>query len=214
MEDKEFHRNRWSEWSVTDLTFLEENYRTMPLSDIARTLGRTPGSVRLMAHKLACQDKGPVRWTAEEDDIIRRHYAAGAGVAFIVTQLEGRTSPAIFARADTLGVTSGRYWREGELQILKDHYPIIGIEVLELLPGRTVDAVRIMAGRLGLKKSHNSEAGFRPWSDEEWALLEKNRHLSVAEQQATLFSYRTKRAVEKARERLLKKCALSRDIKL
>jgi hypothetical protein len=36
-------------------------------------------------------------------------------------------------------------------------------------------------------------------------LLEKNMHLSVAEQQATLFPDRTTRAVEKARERLKKK---------
>ncbi|MEB6337966.1 hypothetical protein [Serratia rhizosphaerae] len=205
MEDKEFHRNRWSEWTVSDLAFLEENYRTMPLADIARTLGRTPGSVRLMAHKLACQDKGPARWTEEEDDIIRQHYAAGAGVAFIVMLLGGRTPSAIFARADTLGVTSGRYWREDELQILRDQYPIIGTGVLGLLPGRTADAVRITAGRLGLRKSRNSTEGFRPWSDEEWGLLKENLHLSVAEQQAILFPDRTKRAVEKARERLLKK---------
>lgn len=214
MEDNAFHRNRWSEWTVSDLTFLEENYRTMPLSDIARTLGRTPGSVRLMAHKLACQEKAPPRWTAEEDDIIRQHYAAGAGGAYIVTLLKGRTPSAIFARADVLGVTSGRYWREDELQVLRDQYPVIGTGVLELLPGRTADAVRITAGRLGLRKSGNSTEGFRPWSDEEWELLEQNMHLTIAEQQATLFPSRTKRAVEKARERLLKrKRGLSRGIK-
>jgi hypothetical protein len=39
-----------------------------------------------------------------------------------------------------------------------------------------------MARRLGLKKSHSSEVGFCLWSDEEWTLLEKNMHLSVAEQ--------------------------------
>ncbi|WP_279051293.1 hypothetical protein [Cedecea davisae] len=206
MEDKEFHRNHCSEWTVSDLAFLEENYRTMPLSDIVLTLGRTPGSVRLMAHKLACQDKGPARWAEEEEDaIIRRHYAAGAGVAFILTLLDGRTPSAIFARADTLGVTSGRYWREDELQILRDQYPIIGTGVIELLPGRTVDAIKITAGRLGLRKSRNSTEGFRPWSDEEWELLEESMHLSIAEQQATLFPDRTKRSVEKARERLMRK---------
>jgi hypothetical protein len=210
MDENEFYRNRWNEWTVSDLTFLEENYHTipyhtMPLSDIARKLGRTPGSVRLMAHKLACQGKVLSRWTAKEDEIICQHYAAGAGVAFIVTLLEGRTPSAIFARADTLGVTSGRYWREDELQILKDQYPIIGTGVLELLPGRTVDAIKITAGRLGLRKSSSSGEGFRPWSDEEWVLLEQNMHLSIADQQATLFPDRTKRAVEKARGRLLKK---------
>lgn len=60
-------------------------------------------------------------------------------------------------------------------------------------------SVIIMARRLGLRKSHGSEVGFCPWSDDEWALLEKNMPL-VAEQQAVLFPDRAKRAVEKARE--------------
>lgn len=88
MNENVLHRNRWSEWSGTDLNFLEENYRTMPLSEIACALGRTPGSVRLMAHKLSCQEKAPPRWAPEEDEIIRQHYAAGVGVAFIETLLK------------------------------------------------------------------------------------------------------------------------------
>ncbi|KAE9871548.1 hypothetical protein [Escherichia coli] len=59
--------------------------------------------------------------------------------------------------------------------------------------------VKIMARRLGLKKSRSSEAGFRSWSDEEWTLLEKNMYLSVA-----LFPDRTKKVVEKARGCLIK----------
>lgn len=102
-------------------------------------------------------------------------------------------------------MTSGRYWREDELRILKEQYSAIGTGVLDLLPGRTVDAVRIVAGRLGLRKSSSSSEGFRPWSDEEWTLLEKNMRLSIAEQPVMLFPDRTKRAVEKARGRLLKK---------
>ncbi|EBE4781809.1 hypothetical protein FHK17_20850 [Salmonella enterica] len=160
MDENELHRNRWCEWSVSDLTFLEVNYLTMPLSELARTLGLTPGSVRLMAHKLYCKEKSSPRWTAEEDDIIRQHYAAGAGVTFIVTLLKDRTSSAVFTRADTLGVTSGRYWRGDELRILKEHYPAIGTGVLDLLPGRTPEAIKIIAGRLGLRKSIRSSVGF------------------------------------------------------
>jgi hypothetical protein len=205
MDAKTPYKNNRSQWTIADLTFLESHYRTMPLAELACTLGRTPGAVRLMAHKLACQQKSPPRWTTEEDDIIRRHYAAGAGIAFIQTLLKHRTASSVFARADTLGVTSGRYWREDEIQILKAHYPAIGAGVIDLLPGRTLDSVKIRAGRLGLRKSSNSTEGFRPWSDDEWTLLEKNMHLSVAEQQAILFPDRTKRAVEKARERLIRK---------
>lgn len=96
MDENELHRNRWIEWSVSDLTHLEVNYRTMPLAQIADTLG----SVHLMAHKLACQQKAPPRWTTDEDNIICQHFAASAGVAFIVTRLKDRTPSAIFARAE------------------------------------------------------------------------------------------------------------------
>ena len=88
----------------------------------------------------------------------------------------------------------------------------MGISVTERLPGRNAMSVKIMAGRLGLKKSYSSEVGFRPWSDEEWALLEKNMHLSVAVQQAMLFPDRTKRAVEKARSRLIKNIRINRGL--
>ncbi|WP_373226294.1 hypothetical protein [Enterobacter cloacae complex sp. ESBL7] len=110
----------------------------------------------------------------------------------------------IFSRAEAMGVLSGRFWREDELRILKAHYPLLGKKVAHQLPGRNEVSILIMAGRLGLKKSRESRVGFRRWSDEDWALLEKNMHLSIAEQQATIFPDRTQRAVEKACERLIR----------
>lgn len=67
-------------------------------------------------------------------------------------------------------------------------YPRLGKAVTERLPGRNARSVGIIAGRLGLKKSRNSETGFRPWSDEEWAQFAKIMHLRMSEQQATFFS--------------------------
>ena len=168
MDKKTGYRNRGARWTVRELTFVEEHYRTLPLSDIARHLERTPAAIQLMAHKLGCRGPVPVRWTSEEDDIIREHYAEGAGFEFIQTLLPGRSASSIFSRADKLGVTSGRYWRDEELQILKEHYPVIGVNVVEQLPGRSPESVRIIAARLGLRKTKDSTAGFRPWSEDEW----------------------------------------------
>ncbi|WP_158612434.1 hypothetical protein [Erwinia psidii] len=44
-------------------------------------------------------------------------------------------------------------------------------------------------------------------------LLEKNMHLNVAEQQVMLFPDRTKKAVEKARGRLIKKAQVKKEFK-
>lgn len=110
---------------------------------------------------------------------------------------------ALFDGVDA-GGQSGCFWREEELDILKADYPRMRMSVTACLLGRNTMLVKIMARRLGLKKSRSSEAGFRSWSDEEWTLLEKNMYLSVVEQLVLLFPDRTKKVVEKARGCLIK----------
>jgi len=205
MGDSVCYRNNRARWTVGDLTFLENNYSSMPVAEIAVRLGRTPGAVGLMADKLGCRKKRNALWSDAEMDIIREHYARGAEARSLTHLLPGRSINAIFSMAETLGVQSGRLWQGAELGILKADYPRVGTAIIERLPGRNAMSVIIMARRLGLKKSHSSEVGFRPWSDEEWMLLKKNMHLSVSDQQATLFPDRTKKSVEKARGRLIKK---------
>ncbi|WP_185922732.1 hypothetical protein [Hafnia paralvei] len=212
MGDSVRYRNNRARWTIRDLTFLENNYSSMSVAEIADRLGRTPGAVGLMADNLGCRKMKSAPWSEAEMDIIREHYARGTEAKALTQLLPGRSINAIFSMAETLGVQSGRFWREEELCILKADYPRMGISVTERLPGRNAMSVKIMAGRLGLKKSYSSEVGFRPWSDEEWALLEKNMHLSVAEQQAMLFPDRTKRAVEKARSRLIKNIRINRGL--
>jgi len=65
------------------------------------------------------------------------------------------------------------------------YYPDEGFAITARLPGRHSVAVKVMARRMGLKKSVRSTSGFRPWSDEEWQKLESNMHLGVAEQLKT-----------------------------
>lgn len=107
--------------------------------------------------------------------------------------------------AEKMVVLSGRFWREEELTILRMYYPAEGALVTACLPGRNGIAVRIMARRLGLKKSATCISGFRPWNEEELQRLRDNIQLSITEQQRTLFPDRTVLAVEKAQGRLLKK---------
>lgn len=204
-DDNTQPENHFTLWTVKDLSFLENNYGTMPVAALAAILKRTPGAVGLMADKLGCRGKRRLPWSEAEMDIIRRHYSQGTEAEALTRLLPGRSVSAIFSRAEAMGVFSGRFWREDELRILKAQYPVVGTAVMHQLPGRNKVAVRVMAKRLGLKKSRESKAGFRPWSDEEWALLEKNMHLSVAEQQITLFPDRTHKSVEKARGRLLRR---------
>lgn len=176
------YRNNRVRWTIRDLTFLENNYSSMSVVEIADGLGWTPGAVGLMADKLGCRKKKNAPWSENEMDIIRDHYARGMEARSLTQLLPGRSISAIFSMAEALGVKSGRFWREEELDILKADYPRMGMSVTAHLPERNAMSVKIMARRQGLKKSRCSEAGFRPWSDEEWTLLEKNMHPDVAEQ--------------------------------
>lgn len=198
-------RNNRSRWTLSDLRYLEQYYSTRPLAELADYLGRSPGAVALMADRLNCRRQKNLPWSDAEMDIIRQHYGSGVGAEFLQALLPGRSVPAIFSMAEKMGVLSGRFWREEELAILRMYYPEEGTLVTARLPGRNGIAVRVMARRLGLKKSAVSTSGFRPWSEEEWQRLRDNMHLSITEQQRTLFPDRTVLAVEKARGRLLKK---------
>ncbi|ECU9385913.1 hypothetical protein CKQ16_21770 [Salmonella enterica subsp. enterica serovar Newport] len=204
MQRTDLYPNWGEEWNLGELRYLEKHYREKGVAEMAAYLGRTPGAVQLMADRLGCRRQKGANWTEEEKEIIRCHYAR-VGAEGLMERLPGRSISAIFIMAEKMGVLSGRFWREDEIQILKAVYPVKGTAVMEQLPGRSAVAIRIMARRLGLKKLRDSECGFRPWGADEWALLESSMHLSVKEQQKTLFPDRTVRAVEKARGRLIKR---------
>lgn len=205
MNQKLLYRNSHTPWTLEDLRYLERHYRSLPLTELAESLGRSPGAVALMADKLGCRGERGLAWTEAEMEIIRRYYGSGVGAEFLQQLLPGRTVSAIFTQAEKMGVLSGRFWNEEEREILKAYYPIEGTAVTARLAGRTVHAVRIMAKRLRLKKLQSCTTGFRPWSEEEWLRLENSLHMSIAEQQSVHFPTRTLRAVEKARERFSRK---------
>ncbi|HFD2063929.1 TPA: hypothetical protein ACF2D8_004830 [Serratia marcescens] len=181
-KDKVLPGNHFSLWTVKDLAFLAKNYGTIPVAEPAAILKRTHGAVGLMADKLGCRSKKNLLWSESDMEIIRSHYSQGMEAEALTQLLPGRSVSAIFARAEAMGVLSSCFWREDELQILKKQCPVGGTEVIQQLPGRNMVAIMVMARRPGLKKSRESLTGFRPWSDEEWMLLENNMHLSVAEQ--------------------------------
>ncbi|MGR7482700.1 hypothetical protein ACU60U_19800 [Klebsiella aerogenes] len=114
--------------------------------ELALASGRTSGAVRLIASKLDCQNRTSPRWTTEEDDITRKHYAKGAGFAFIMALLKGRTAPAISARSDVLGVASGRFWREEEIQIPEEHYSVLEAVWLICFPAEQLDRSELLPG--------------------------------------------------------------------
>lgn len=87
-----------------------------------------------------------------------------------------------------------------ELAILREHYPLRGAAVAELLPGRSVHAIRVKASRLGLhvpparSNAHSPkpklsgddlEQAIRLREDEGWSFERIGAHFGVAEAAAT-----------------------------
>ncbi|EJX0633964.1 hypothetical protein ODD08_004045 [Salmonella enterica] len=200
------HANHGVCWTLTELRFLEQNYRTFPTAEIATMLGRSPGAVRLMADKLGCRREQCTPWTEQEKEFLRVHYAKGAGIAHLMKLLPTRSEKAIFSMAKTMGVASGKYWCKDELRMLEEYYPEYGTDRVARLLGRSRESVKLKASRLGIRYRGRmvDEGVFRIWSEEEWTRLENTLHLSVAEQML-LLPGRSRLSVEKARERLKKR---------
>lgn len=64
-------------WTVKDLSFLENNYGTMSVAELATILKGTPGAVGLMADRLGCRGKKSLPWSEAEMEIIHHHYSQG-----------------------------------------------------------------------------------------------------------------------------------------
>lgn len=97
------YRNNRARWTIRDLIFLENNYSSMLVVEIADGLGRTLGSVGLIADKLGCRKKKNALWSENEMDIIRDHYALGMEAWSLTQLLLGRSIGALFSMAEALG---------------------------------------------------------------------------------------------------------------
>jgi len=118
------------------------------------------------------QIKPAVRWSKEEEAILREHYQT-ATAEELLALLPGRSTLAITKRADILHLTNGvrkdwagykanperraakweKIWTPEEDALLREHYPKGTPELLlQSLPGRTRGSIDRRAARLGVKK--------------------------------------------------------------
>jgi hypothetical protein len=91
-------------WSDADEAFLRENYLTMPIRQIAGTLGRSYQAVTVHAGKLGLPAHTKTPWTEPEDDYLRANRAAMSTHA-LATHL-GRPWPSVRLRVRALGLAN------------------------------------------------------------------------------------------------------------
>jgi hypothetical protein len=148
------------------------------LEQLARELGRSPGSMRLRAQKLGLhRPAGRRRWGAYEDAVVRDGYERGVTCAQIAAELPGRTASAIAARAAKLGLaTYARTWTPSDdraLRALARHG--VELERAAQMLARTPEALRARARKLALapprsSRSHQAPRCWTPAQDEQLRL--------------------------------------------
>lgn len=126
------------------------------------------------------------RWTREEDKTLEENYS-DASPEELQAMLPGRSGPAIGTRARALGLrksgTAKRNlagarkgmpiprWSEKEKSIVALHFAGTPMpELMAMLPGRTENAIRHLASRMGLERADQarhdtaSASGYRTWN--------------------------------------------------
>lgn len=94
-------------------------------------------------------------WTRTEDELLRRAY--GKVPVKRISAATGRTVPAVYKRAQALGLNdSGAYridgYTDAQLRVLIAGYPTRDLDELAEELGKTCASVRTKARRLGLKR--------------------------------------------------------------
>ena len=112
-----------------------------------------------------------VRWSQEEDDLMRRTYPVLGGAGTQRAFFSDRTLSAVYSRAKKLKLSSPEgenYWTEHEISTVQSLYPSLGAEVLheKYLKKHSVCDIRKQAKALDLHKPRTSA-----WTEEELNIL-------------------------------------------
>lgn len=193
-------------WSNEEDDFLREHYLEYGSAKCAEYLtNRNQDSIRARAAKLGIftprKTSSPVPWTKEEDALLKKTFYS-CTYSKMCELLPNHNENSIFYRAKKLGLNKECIeWSNEEEEILKENFKSSKESVekcMELLPGRTVPAIRLHAKKLGLtQKKPKNVNKWRTWTTKEDEKLlklykEYNGHISRFEK---FFADRTYSAI-------------------
>lgn len=93
-----------------------------------------------------------LKWTKQQDDLIRKHYKYNIEHLFTLKLFSCRTKMAITVRANRLGLHR-RPWMDDEDDVIIKHYTEYGpVYCMQHLPGRTEIAICSRALKLNVKR--------------------------------------------------------------
>lgn len=181
------HRNHRTQWTVAEITFVEQHYGQLSAREIGERLGRSANGVARIAQLSGLSRGVAPPWSEEELALLRTHYTEG--IEYVMSLLPGRTRRAIFWQASRAGLTGRNSWSREEKAFLKKHYGNLPTKEIAARLGRSISAVRAAVLQLDLGTWKN-----RPWTEMEQVLMQAHYSKGINKIKA-LLPDRTREAI-------------------
>jgi len=148
-----------TDYTEKQLEFMRNNIDKISFDEMANKLGRTKSSIFRKSLTEGFRGKLSTLFTEYELGVIRYMYAEGFNCREIADKLDGRNDKDVERQVDRLGLKKYyknhqiKKWTKEEDEIIKSNYPVMTcIELMELLPDRTVAAIRCRTEKFGIKR--------------------------------------------------------------
>lgn len=181
------HRNNWTQWTVAEITFVEQHYGQLSAREIGERIGRSANGVARIVQLYGLSRGVAPSWSEEELALLRTHYAEGT--EYVMSLLPGRSRKAIFRQASLAGLTSRSSWSREDKSFLEKHYGNLPTKEIATRLGRSISAVRAAVVKFDLGTWKN-----RPWSKRERMLMQAHYSKGIDKIKA-LLPARTREAI-------------------
>lgn len=172
-------RNHWVQWTVAEITFVEQHYGQLSAREIGERLGRSANGVARIVQRSGLSRGATPPWSEEELVLLRTQYTEG--IEYVMSLLPGRSRKAIFQQASLAEITGRDSWSSEEKDFLKKHYGRLSTQKIAARLGRSVSAVRAAVVKFNLGTGKN-----RPWSERELVLMQAHYSKGIDKIKASL----------------------------
>ena len=181
------HRNHQTQWTIAEITFVEQHYGQLSAREIGERLGRSANGVARIVQLSGLSRGVTPPWSEEELALLRTHYTEG--IESVMSLLPGRSRKAIFRQASLAGLISRSSWSREEKAFLEKYYGNLPTKEIAARLGRSVSAVRaaVVKFDLGTWKS-------RAWTEMEQVLMQAHYSKGIDKIKA-LLPTRTREAI-------------------
>lgn len=153
-------------YTQEELDYIEENYASMTVKELAIKLNKSEGSISNVARKMGLIKQPHKPWTDDEIQYLKNNYINKTSEE--ISKHLNRTVQSVNAERDRLGLIRNEAWSKEEVNYIINNFKFMTHEDMGKNIGRTEGAVRAKCFDLGLYKKEI------PWEDWEIEFVRQN----------------------------------------